>query len=75
MSKNQPPAKPKGTAHLRKLADKEDRKRLSLRLIGSVDDKLNDLAQLRGLDRNTAVCVAIAQDWIACFGPAGSSGS
>ena len=25
-------------------------------------------AHLRGLDRNTAISIAIAQDWIACFG-------
>ena len=68
-------AGPKGTAHLRKLADNEDRRRLSLRLNGNADDKLNDLARFRGLDRNTAVCVAIVQDWIACFGPPGSSTS
>lgn len=44
------------------------RVRLSLRLEPSVDQQLDDLARLRGLDRNTAVSVAITQDWIACFG-------
>jgi hypothetical protein len=37
-------------------------------LVASVDQKLDDLAHLRGLDRNTAISIAIAQDWIACFG-------
>lgn len=45
-----------------------ERARMSLRLEPSVDQKLHELASLRGLDRNTAVSVAIAQDWIACFG-------
>ncbi len=53
---------------LRALPDKEDRVRISLRLVASVDQKLDDLAHLRGLDRNTAISVAISQDWIACFG-------
>lgn len=53
---------------LRKLPDKEDRVRISLRLVPSVDEKLDELAHLRGLDRNTAISVAIAQDWVACFG-------
>ena len=41
---------------------------MSLLLEPSVDQQLDDLARLRGLDRNTAVGVAIAQDRIACFG-------
>ena len=45
-----------------------ERVRISLRLVASVDQKLDDLAHLRGLDRNTAISVAIAQNWIACFG-------
>ena len=45
-----------------------ERVRISLRLVASVDQKLDDLAHLRGLDRNTAISVAISQDWIACFG-------
>lgn len=53
---------------LKRHPDKEDRIRLSLRLVSSVDAKLNDLAHLRGLDRNTAVSVAIVQDWVECFG-------
>lgn len=53
---------------LRSLPDKEDRVRISLRLVPSVDQKLDDMAHLRGLDRNTAISVAIAQDWVACFG-------
>ena len=53
---------------LRALPDKEERVRISLRLVASVDQKLDDLAHLRGLDRNTAISIAIAQDWIACFG-------
>lgn len=55
-------------AALKKLPNKEERCRLSVRLVASVDDKLNDLAHLRGLDRNTAVSVAIVQDWVECFG-------
>ena len=54
---------------LLKLRDKEDRVRISLRLEATVDEKLDQLAELRGLDRNTAISLAIAQDWIACFGP------
>lgn len=53
---------------LKSLPDKEERVRLSVRLVASVDEKLNDLAHLRGLDRNTAISVAIVQDWVACFG-------
>jgi hypothetical protein len=53
---------------VKKLPNKETRVRLSARLIASVDEKLNDLAHLRGLDRNTAVSVAIVQDWVQCFG-------
>ena len=45
-----------------------ERVRMSLRLEPSVDQQLDDLARLRGLDRNTAVGGAIAQDRIACFG-------
>ena len=58
----------RGPVRVRQLADKEERTRLSLRLAGAIDAKLDDLAHLRGLDRNTAVSVAIAQDWVACFG-------
>lgn len=53
---------------LKSLPDQEERVRVSLRLVASVDEKLNDLAHLRGLDRNTAVSVAIVQDWVGCFG-------
>lgn len=68
-----PAAKPlsrvaRNVGRLKKLPNKEERVRLSVRLLASVDEKLNDLAQLRGLDRNTAVSVAIAQDWVGCFG-------
>lgn len=59
---------------LKKQPNKEERTRLSLRLVSSVDAKLNDLAHLRGLDRNTAVSVAIVQDWVGCFG-AGAGGT
>lgn len=58
----------RNVARLKKLPDKETRVRLSVRLVASVDEKLNDLAHLRGLDRNTAVSVAIVQDWVECFG-------
>lgn len=60
---------------LKQLPDKEERVRLSVRLVASVDAKLNELAHLRGLDRNTAISVAIVQDWVGCFGlKAGVSG-
>lgn len=58
----------RGPVRIRRLADKEERTRLSLRLAQAVDQKLEELAHLRGLDRNTAVSVAIVQDWVACFG-------
>lgn len=58
----------RNVARLKKLPDKEERVRLSVRLVASVDEKLNDLAHLRGLDRNTAVSVSIVQDWVECFG-------
>lgn len=58
----------RNVARLEKLPDKEARVRLSVRLVASVDEKLNDLAHLRGLDRNTAVSVAIVQDWVEYFG-------
>jgi len=38
-----------------------------VRLEPSVNQKLGELAELRGLDRNTAVSVAIVQDWVECF--------
>lgn len=68
-----PAAKPlsrvaRNVARLKKLPNKEERVRLSVRLLASVDEKLNDLVHLRGLDRNTAVSVAIVQDWVGCFG-------
>jgi hypothetical protein len=64
-----PPARAsRPSDRLRRLPVREDRVRLSVRLAASVDEKLDDLAQLRGLDRNTAVSVAIVQDWVACFG-------
>lgn len=53
---------------LKTLPDNGGRVRLSIRLVASVDEKLNDLAHLRGLDRNTAISVAIVQDWVGCFG-------
>lgn len=62
------PRSVRGPVRIRPLADKEERTRLSVRLASSVDEKLDDLAHLRGLDRNTAVSVAIVQDWVACFG-------
>ena len=62
------PRAARGPVRIRPLADKEERTRLSLRLAAAVDEKLDDLAHLRGLDRNTAVSIAIVQDWVACFG-------
>lgn len=64
----------RGIEQLKKLPNKEDRVRLSVRLGSGVDAKLNDLAHLRGLDRNTAVSVAIVQDWLGCFGMGTQSG-
>ena len=58
----------RGPVRIRPLADKEARARISVRLVSAIDEKLDDLAHLRGLDRNTAVSVAIVQDWVACFG-------
>ena len=68
-----PDAKPqarktRNIERLKTLPEKEERVRVSVRLVASVDAKLNELAHLRGLDRNTAVSVAIVQDWVACFG-------
>lgn len=62
----------RGPVRVRRLADKEERTRLSVRLASTVDAKLTDLSHLRGLDRNTAISVAIVQDWVACFGIQGS---
>lgn len=56
-------------ARLLKLRDKEARVRVSVRLDTTVDEKLDQLAKLRGLDRNTAISVAIVQDWLACVEP------
>lgn len=56
-------------ARLLTLRDKEARVRVSVRLDTTVDEKLDQLAKLRGLDRNTAISVAIVQDWLACVGP------
>lgn len=53
---------------LKSLPDKEERVRLSVRLVASADEKLNDLAHMRGLDRNTAISAAIVQGWVECFG-------
>ncbi|MFO0575759.1 MAG: hypothetical protein U1A78_17315 [Polyangia bacterium] len=57
----------KGKDRLKQLPEKETRIRRSVRLAGTVDAKLQELAHLRGLDLNTAVGVAIVQDWMACF--------
>jgi len=57
----------RGPVRIRRLADEEERTRLSLRLAQAVDQKLDELAHLRGLDRNTAVSVAIVQNWVACL--------
>lgn len=65
----QPMTRPtRGIARLKQLPDKEVRVRVSVRLVASVDEKLNALSHLRGLDRNTAISVAIVQDWVKCFG-------
>ena len=58
----------RNVARLKKLPDKEERVRLSVRLVASVNEKLDELAHVRGLDRNTAVSVAIVQDWGECCG-------
>lgn len=73
-----PAAKPASRAaqakdRLKQLPEKETRIRRSVRLAAAVDAKLQDLAHLRGLDLNTAVGVAIVQDWVACFGPTNRS--
>ena len=48
--------------------EKAPRVRISLRLEATVCKKLDQLAKLRGLDRNTAVGVALVQDWLASIG-------
>jgi hypothetical protein len=48
--------------------EKEPRVRISLRLEATVCKKLDQLAEVRGLDRNTAISVAIVQDWLASIG-------
>lgn len=58
----------RGADRLPQLPRGNDRARLSVRLEPSVNQKLGELAELRGLDRNTAVSVAIVQDWVNCFG-------
>jgi len=58
----------RGTDRLPQLPRGNERARLSVRLEPSVNQKLGELAELRGLDRNTAVSVAIVQDWVNCFG-------
>lgn len=64
-----PPSRAAQTkARLKELPEKETRIRRSVRLAATVDSKLQELAHLRGLDLNTAVGVAIVQDWVNCFG-------
>jgi hypothetical protein len=48
--------------------EKAPRVRISLRLEATVCKKLDQLAKLRGLDRNTAISVALVQDWLASIG-------
>lgn len=70
----QPVARPaRRTAIPKTRPQQELRIRRSVRLVASVDAKLNDLAHLPGLDLNTAVGIAIVTDWVACFGPTGRS--
>ncbi len=53
-------------ARLKKMPNKE-RVRLSIRSIASVDEKLDDLAHLRDIARNTAVSVAIVLPLRSCL--------
>lgn len=44
-------------------AAKEGRVQRTVRFTPTIDNKLRDLAEARGIDLNAAVCVAIAEDW------------
>lgn len=47
---------------------KGDRVQRAVRLTASLDVKLRQLAEFRGVDLNAAVSVAIVEDWRRCLG-------
>ena len=63
-----PPEKAVASRRRKQRVEKEPRVRISLRLEATNCKKLDQLAELRGLDRNTAISVAIVQDWLASIG-------
>ena len=63
-----PPEKAVASRRRKQRVEKEPRVRISLQLEATVCKKLDQLAKLRGLVRNTAVGVAIVQDWLASIG-------
>lgn len=48
---------------------KDERVQRSIRFTPSIDAKLRELAEARGIDINAAVSVAIAEDWRRSTGP------
>ena len=63
-----PPEKAIAPRRRKQPVEKAPRVRISLRLEATVCKKLDQLAKLRGLDRNTAISVALVQDWLASIG-------
>ena len=63
-----PPEKAVASRRRKQRVEKEPRVRISLRLEATTCKKLDQLAEVRGLDRNTAISVAIVQDWLASIG-------
>ena len=53
---------------------KDERVQRSIRFTPSIDAKLRELAEARGIDINAAVSVAIAEDWRWSVGPYASRG-
>ena len=53
---------------------KDERVQRSIRFTPSIDAKLRELADARGIDINAAVSVAIAEDWRRSVGPYNSRG-
>ena len=53
---------------------KDERVQRSIRFTPSIDAKLRELAEARGIDINAAVSVAIAEDWRRSVGPYNSRG-
>ena len=53
---------------------KDERVQRSIRFTPSIDAKLRELAEARGIDINAAVSVAIAEDWRRSVGSYNSRG-